>query len=85
MIDRFGKDVQIYMVGFSLGGNYALTYAGMMSHMQKGERGPGDNLKAVVGVSNPFDVLSTSIRLQGTLFGAYSTFIYFNLMSAYEK
>ena len=43
------------------------------------------NLKAVIAISNPFDLLVTTLRLQATAFGAYEKFIWLNLMEGYKN
>ena len=60
---RYGDDVQIYGIGFSLGANHLLRYLGDHHH--------DHGMKAAVSVSNPFDVLATVVRLRYKFFGIY--------------
>jgi predicted alpha/beta-fold hydrolase len=61
--ERLGQDVDIYAVGFSLGANHILRYLGAHHH--------DSGIKAAASVSNPFDVLATTINLKYRFFGLY--------------
>ena len=66
--DRYGKDIDIYGVGFSLGANHLLRYLGAHNH--------DTGIKAAISISNPFDVLATCIRLKYKFFGIYDKSIH---------
>lgn len=61
--ERYGKDVDIYGVGFSLGANHLLRYLGVHNH--------DHGIKAAISISNPFDAMATCIRLKYKFFGIY--------------
>ncbi|CDW85265.1 embryogenesis-associated protein emb8-like [Stylonychia lemnae] len=61
--NKYGQDVEIYGVGFSLGANHLLRYLGDHHH--------DHGMKAAISVSNPFDVLATTIRMRFKFFGIY--------------
>ena len=73
--DKDGEECEIYVVGFSLGGNHSLRYAGSTSKLRMDNEQSLDDqshhVKAIVAVSNPFDVCQTIIRLQTSHFGIY--------------
>ena len=60
---KYGEDIEIYGVGFSLGANHLLRYLGDHHH--------DSCFRAAVSVSNPFDVMATTVRLRYKLFGIY--------------
>lgn len=60
--ELFGDNCEIYGVGFSLGANHLLRYLG--DH-------PDAGVKAAISISNPFDVLSTCVKLRYKNFGLY--------------
>lgn len=60
---KLGDDCIIYAVGFSLGANYLLRYLGAHCH--------DTGIKAAISISNPFDVISTSLMVRYTFFGLY--------------
>jgi predicted alpha/beta-fold hydrolase len=59
-----GQDCEVYGVGFSLGANHLLRYLG--THEKDNTR-----IKAAISVSNPFDVIATTIGLKDKCFGIY--------------
>jgi len=61
--EQLGNDIDIYGVGFSLGANHILRYAGANAE--------NSGLKAVISVSNPFDCMAACVRLRYTFFGIY--------------
>lgn len=61
--EKYGQDIEIYGVGFSLGANHLLRYLGDHHH--------DSGIKAAISVSNPFDVLACCVRLRYTFFGIY--------------
>ena len=65
--DHLGSDCEIYGVGFSLGANHLLRYLGSHHH--------DHGMKAAVSISNPFDVLATTVRLKYRCFGLYDKVI----------
>ena len=79
--DSNGKGCEIYLVGFSVGGSHCLRYVGNANkqrlHRHKfNDMNPyipdlSDNVKAVVAVSNPFDLMATCIKMRKTHFGIY--------------
>ena len=77
--ERFADASSLYLVGFSLGGNYALKYAGSAGKNRVEDKpatnDQSKNLKAVVAISNPFDLISTEHELRSTAFGVYGKFI----------
>jgi len=60
---KMGDDCEIYAVGFSLGANHLLRYLGDHHH--------DTGIKAAISISNPFDVLSTSVKIRNKFFGLY--------------
>ncbi len=66
-----GDDTEIYGVGFSLGANHLLRYLGAHHH--------DSQMKGAVSVSNPFDVMTTVIKLKTKFFGLYDKSIRFKL------
>ena len=74
---RYGDDVEIYGVGFSLGANHLLRYLGDHHH--------DSCLKAAVSVSNPFDVLATCVKLKYRFFGIYDKTIRIRLADPFVK
>ena len=54
-------------MGFSLGANHILRYLGTYHH--------NSGVKACVSVSNPFDVLATTVKLKYRMFGLYDRVI----------
>ncbi len=58
-----GKDTEIYGIGFSLGANHLLRYLGAHHH--------DSQMKGAVSVSNPFDVMTTVVKLKTRFFGIY--------------
>lgn len=79
--DTKEHDSEIYLVGFSLGGNHSLRYLGN-AHKQKlhnqrfSDKNPhipdlSDEVRAVVAISNPYDLFATSIKMRKTHFGLY--------------
>lgn len=69
--EKLGDNIDIYGVGFSLGANHLLRYLGEHHH--------NTGLKAAISISNPFDVLATTVRLKHKFFGIYDGAIMFNL------
>ena len=61
--EKLGADCDIYGVGFSLGANHLLRYVG--------DNYQDSGLKAVISISNPFDLLATCVKLKYRLFGFY--------------
>lgn len=61
--EKFGDDIEIYGVGFSLGANHLTRYLGDHHH--------DTCFKAAISVSNPFDVMATTVRLRYKFFGIY--------------
>ena len=61
------EDCNLYLVGFSLGGNHVLTYAGKAAKLRlEGKSSSNDqskHVKAIVAISNPFDVLTTALKM----------------------
>ena len=74
---RYGDDVEIYGVGFSLGANHLLRYLGDHHH--------DSCMKAAVSVSNPFDVLATCVKLKYRFFGIYDKTIRIRLADPFVK
>ncbi len=68
---ELGPDTEIYGVGFSLGANHLLRYLGSHHH--------DHGMKAAVSVSNPFDVMATTVRLKYRCFGLYDKVIRYKL------
>jgi len=66
--ERYGADVEIYGVGFSLGANHLLRYLGD-NHEESG-------IKAAISISNPFDCMATCVRLRKKFFGIYDRSIH---------
>lgn len=65
--EQLGRDVEIYGVGFSLGANHLIRYLGAHHH--------DHGMIAAVSVSNPFDVMATTVNLKYRCFGLYDKFI----------
>jgi len=62
--EKLGQDVEIYGVGFSLGANHLTRYMGAANpELQL--------IREAVSVSNPIDVLASSIALKYRTFGIY--------------
>lgn len=72
-----GEDAEIYAVGFSLGANHLLRYLGAHHH--------DSGIKAAVSVSNPFDVLATTINLKHRAFGIYDKVIRYKLSKPFAE
>lgn len=74
-----GQEVDIYLAGFSLGGNHILRYVGLAAKnkmLNKCEdRDHSPNVKAVISISGPFDVKKTGLALQNTYFGIFDKII----------
>lgn len=92
--ERFSKEVDgsncdVFLFGYSLGGNHCLRYQGAASKNQKvGRAEPNDcsgMVKGIVSVSNPFDVLSTSVKLQQTYFGLLDIYLSYKLYSFFKS
>ena len=66
--DKYGINVDVYGVGFSLGANHLLRYLGAHSH--------DHGMKAAISISNPFDCLATCVRLKKKFFGIYDRSIH---------
>ena len=83
------EDCDIYLVGFSLGGNHVLTYAGKAAKLRlEGKSSPNDqseHVKAIVAISNPFDVLTTALKMQKTAGGFYDKYLWYKMHQAYEN
>ena len=62
--DKF-KPEEIYLCGFSLGGNHILRYMGSKAHQIK------DKVKAAVTIASPFDCTKCATKLKSTHFGLY--------------
>ena len=75
--EKYGKDCEIYGIGFSLGANHLLRYLGHHHH--------DTGIKAAISVSNPFDVLSTAVRLKYSFFGVYDKAIQKMLAKPFEE
>ena len=78
--ERLGADVEIYGVGFSLGANHLLRYLG--AHHTNNKEG---GIRAAASVSNPFDVMATTIRLKYKMFGIYDMTIRKKLAEPFMK
>lgn len=62
--DKVGNEVEIYGVGFSLGANHLTRYMGAANpELQL--------ISAACSVSNPFDVLASSIHIKYRAFGLF--------------
>lgn len=70
--EKVGEDCEIYSVGFSLGANHLLRYLG--------DNANNSGIKAAISVSNPFDLMTTVIKLRRRMFGIYDRSI--NMMLA---
>ncbi len=66
--EKYGKDIPIYGIGFSLGANHLLRYLGDYSH--------DCGIKGAISISNPFDVLAACIRIKYKFFGIYDRSIH---------
>ena len=75
VLERLGKDVEVYGIGFSLGANHLLRYLGSHHH--------DSGITAAVSVSNPFDVIATTIKLKYRFFGVYDKVIRVKLRDAF--
>jgi len=79
---------EIYLVGFSLGGNFALRFIGdACKSKSEGKQSSteADSIKAIAAISNPFDVLHTGVKLKHTRWGLYNKFLYFTLSRPFFK
>lgn len=72
--DLFPK-CEIFAVGFSLGGNHILRAAGAENPC----------FTAIATVSQPFDVLATTLQLKRTLGGVYDMFIWDCLRKPFQN
>ena len=68
--ELFGDDVEIYVIGFSLGANYVMRYLGSNNESQNLR-----NIKAAVSVSGAFDLPSTVCDIQNAYWGLINGFI----------
>ena len=73
---RFSKNGQcdIYLAGFSVGGNYCLKYAGSEYN---------DKVKAIIAISNPYDLYTLGHKLQGGL-GIFNKIIAWSIHRAFN-
>lgn len=74
---ELGPDAEVYGVGFSLGANHLLRYVGSHHH--------DHGMRAAVSISNPFDVLATTVRLKYRTFGLYDKVIRVKLADPFLK
>ena len=88
--DKESKECEIYLVGFSLGGNHLLRYVGNARKQKIFDIEPEQKVKdqsqyvkAVVSINPPFDVVATCIRLKKTHFGIYDKFIASGMKKAF--
>ena len=94
--DRNGQECDIYLVGFSLGGNHALRYMGTaardkMQNKQKnddeallsGVKDGHKNVKGMVAVSNPFDVMTCCTSLRDSHMGLFTYYIAYYIRQAF--
>ena len=75
--EEIGEDAQIYAIGFSLGANHLLRYLGAHHH--------DHGIKAAISVSNPFDVLATTVKLKYRFFGLYDKVIRAKLAEPFHR
>ena len=68
--EKFGSDVEVYAMGFSLGSNHLLRHLGTHKDCVK-----KCQIKACMSVSGAFDVLATGIDLQYTAMGLYDYYM----------
>lgn len=65
--NRYQGNVDIYLAGYSMGGNYILAYLGRSAsnqHHNTVERNDHSHLvKAAITLSSPFDVLTTIVNV----------------------
>lgn len=61
--EKLGNDCEIYGVGFSLGANHLLRYLG--------DNPDNSGIEAAISVSNPYDCMSTCVKLKYSFFGIY--------------
>ncbi len=81
-LERFPKS-EVYLCGFSLGGNHILRYMGDTA-LNKSDHIP-KHVSGAIGVSNPFDVTATALKLKKTHFGIYDRKIGHSLISAFNE
>ena len=79
-LKRF-ENSEVYLCGFSLGGNHILRYMGSTAF--KNQDHISKHVNGVIAVSNPFDVVATCIKLQKTHYGIYDYKIARSLMGAF--
>ena len=66
----FGKDSEIYAVGFSIGSNLLLRHLGM--HEKCEEK---CSIKAAVSISGAFDLASVAVDMRQASFGLYDRYV----------
>ena len=76
------SDAEIYLCGFSLGGNHVLRYLG--STALKENEHVSRHVSGAIAVSNPFDVEATALKLRTTHFGIYDRKIAHSLFGAFK-
>ena len=74
-------DCELYLLGFSLGGNFLMRWLG--SHAKNRLENPDSSdpylpshVAAFAGVSLPFDVSTVGIHLKRVRMGLYNEFLY---------
>eukprot|EP00356_Strombidium_inclinatum_P007216 CAMPEP_0170486280 /NCGR_PEP_ID=MMETSP0208-20121228/5334_1 /TAXON_ID=197538 /ORGANISM="Strombidium inclinatum, Strain S3" /LENGTH=257 /DNA_ID=CAMNT_0010760169 /DNA_START=6 /DNA_END=779 /DNA_ORIENTATION=- len=83
--DGNSRDCELFLTGFSLGGNHVLKYLGSSAKNAKpGETSPYQHLTAVAAVSAPFDVLYTGVKMKTTRMGFYNKFLHNNLHRGFK-
>ena len=84
---RDGTDCDVFLFGYSLGGNHCLRYAGLTGknrQMDQVESSDCSHLvKGVVSVSNPYDVLLTTKKLKATFFGLLDKYLSYNVYKTF--
>lgn len=83
------KQCNVYLIGYSLGGNHILLYQGKsckMKILEKPEENDmSSNVKGIISVSNPFDVASCAIKLKYTSLGFFDKVFYYRLYGAFKS
>ena len=75
----FGKDCQIFAVGFSLGSNHLLRHLGAHKNCKD-----ICGIQAAMSISSAFDIRATCCLIQDRLFGVYDKFMLYQLQETFS-